>query len=101
MSLFRSAKLVQIFLLSSFFCSKLTRYFTSEFFLKSLEKFLIAGVLLTRAIGCFNSKIIEEFNKNTVRNRIDISIAVFRHCNFDTTLIAISGRDPQKCNGGH
>jgi hypothetical protein len=37
---------VQIFLLSSFFCSKLTRYFTSEFFLKSLEKFLIAGVLL-------------------------------------------------------
>jgi hypothetical protein len=46
MALFRSAKLVQIFLLSNFFCSKLTRYFTSEFFLKSLEKFLIAGVLL-------------------------------------------------------
>jgi hypothetical protein len=37
---------VQIFLLGSLFCSKLTRYFTSEFFLKSLKKFLIAGVLL-------------------------------------------------------
>jgi hypothetical protein len=40
-ALFDSPKLVQIFLLGSLFCSKLTRYFTSEIFSKSLEYKLI------------------------------------------------------------